>query len=145
MKLIVILVCSGIFVSSCSTSTEQSGNSTDLDSTSVEVLTTESGEGIEKVEEVIHADYEEFYESGALKIEGNFDENEARNGLWISYYENGQKWSESFYSHGKKEGHSVTFFPNGKIRYVGEYKNDLKTGLWRFYDEVGDLVKEETY
>ncbi len=73
------------------------------------------------------------------------DDADARNGLWLSYYENGSKWSESMYVHGKKNGHSVTFFPNGKIRYIGEYKDDEKSGNWRFFDEVGLLVSEENY
>jgi antitoxin component YwqK of YwqJK toxin-antitoxin module len=39
----------------------------------------------------------------------------------------------------------VTFFPNGKIRYVGEYKDDEKSGNWKFYDEAGLLISEENY
>lgn len=90
-------------------------------------------------------DYQEFYDNGNLKIEGDFDENEARHGLWNAYYENGLKWSESFYAHGQKSGHSITFYPNGKVRYVGEYKNDVKIGHWQFYDEEGTLISEENY
>ncbi len=90
-------------------------------------------------------DYQEYYDSGILKIEGDYDENEARHGLWISYYESGIKWSESHYTHGKKFGHSITFFPNGKVRYVGEYADDKQIGHWSFYDEEGNLVKEEDY
>ncbi len=90
-------------------------------------------------------DYQELYETGAIKIEGNYDAEDQRQGLWVSYYENGIKWSESFYSHGIKSGHSVTFFPNGKVRYIGEYKEDKQIGNWRFYDEEGNLVTEENY
>lgn len=90
-------------------------------------------------------DYREFYETGELKIEGDFDENEERHGIWVSYYENGIKWSESNYSHGKRLGHSITFFPNGRVRYVGEYANDKQIGHWIFYDEDGKVVKEEDY
>lgn len=90
-------------------------------------------------------DYEEFYESGALKITGNYNELKQRSGVWTSFYENGTKWSESFYIDGIKEGHSITFFPNGKVRYIGEYKDDVKIGLWRFYSEDGTLNKEENY
>jgi antitoxin component YwqK of YwqJK toxin-antitoxin module len=90
-------------------------------------------------------DYQEFYETGELKIEGDYDDNEARHGLWLSYYENGIKWSESNYSHGVRMGHSITFFPNGRVRYVGEYADDKQTGHWIFYDEEGNVVKEEDY
>ena len=90
-------------------------------------------------------DYQEFYETGELKIEGDFDDNEARHGLWLSYYENGIKWSESNYSHGVRMGHSITFFPNGRVRYVGEYADDKQSGHWIFYDEEGNIVKEGDY
>ena len=91
------------------------------------------------------ADYQEYYESGKLKIEGNYDANNQRHGLWVSYYENGQKWSESVYKNGLKNGHSITFFPNGNVRYVGDYKEDKKTGTWTFYNETGEVSSEETY
>ncbi|NOQ73820.1 MAG: hypothetical protein GQ574_17565 [Crocinitomix sp.] len=90
-------------------------------------------------------DYQEFHETGELKIEGNYDDNEARHGLWVSYYETGIKWSESHYTHGTRNGHSITFFPNGKVRYVGEYTDDKQVGHWVFYDEEGNIVKEEDY
>jgi antitoxin component YwqK of YwqJK toxin-antitoxin module len=89
--------------------------------------------------------FQEFYPNGALKMEGKNDENGLRNGLWIAYYENGKKWSESYYVKGKKSGHSLSFYPNGNVRYVGEYLNDEKIGTWKFYDENGDLSNEETF
>lgn len=90
-------------------------------------------------------DYQEFHETGELKIEGNYDDNQERHGLWVSYYETGIKWSESNYNHGNKHGHSITFYPTGRIRYVGEYSNDEQVGHWTFYDEDGNVVKEEDY
>ncbi|MFT4600005.1 MAG: antitoxin component YwqK of YwqJK toxin-antitoxin module [Arenicella sp.] len=89
--------------------------------------------------------FKEYFPNGALKIEGKNNAEGNRNGLWISYYDNGIKWSESYYDNGIRDGHSLTFFPNGGIRYIGEYKNDIKIGLWKFYDEAGELVKEEQF
>lgn len=89
--------------------------------------------------------YIEKYPNGQVKMEGMLNKQNERNGLWISYYENGVKWSESYYEHGLLNGHSVTFFPNGKIRYVGEYINDEKVGEWKFYDEAGELSKTENF
>lgn len=87
----------------------------------------------------------EYHPNGKLKIKGKLNANGNRQGLWIAYYDNGIKWSESYYTDGKRDGHTLTFHPNGQVRYVGEYKNDLKIGLWRFYDESGELEKEENY
>ena len=104
----------------------------------------------EIVEEIVAdpnapGDYEEYYPNGALKIKGKNNSEGNREGLWISYYDNGIKWSESYYDNGIKNGHSLTFFPNGGIRYVGEYDNDVKIGTWKFYDETGELVNEEEF
>ena len=90
-------------------------------------------------------EYLEYYPSGILKIKGFHNQALNRDGLWISYYEEGTKWSESYYLDGKRDGHSITFYPNGQIRYVGEYKKDEKIGTWTFYDEAGNLTHEEKY
>lgn len=90
-------------------------------------------------------DYVEYHENGNVKIKGQYDQGNERTGLWISYYDNGIKWSESYYIKGKKDGHSFTFYPNGKIRYRGEYDMDQKTGKWTYYDESGNVTNEENY
>jgi antitoxin component YwqK of YwqJK toxin-antitoxin module len=95
--------------------------------------------------EVKPGDYYEYHESGGLKIRGFYNDDLTREGLWISYYENGTKWSEAYYSAGKRDGHNITFYPSGKIRFVGEYKDDIKTGTWTFYDEAGAVSKIENF
>jgi antitoxin component YwqK of YwqJK toxin-antitoxin module len=89
--------------------------------------------------------YQEFYDNGALKIEGNKDINGQRSGIWTSYYENGIKWSETYYRKGLKDGHSITFYPNGQVRFIGEYKNDEKYGEWTFNNEDGHPISTESY
>lgn len=135
---IITLSITLLFLVSCSNETD------------VTTETQEIEEIVEPIEEPTPdpnqpGEYQEFYPSGALKIEGKNNSKGHRNGLWISYYENGIKWSESYYVDGIKNGHSLTFFPNGGIRYVGEYKNDIKIGLWKFYDEAGEIVNEEEF
>lgn len=116
------------------------------------VSTTETVENQEKIDSISVDEqitqpglFQEYHPNGALKMEGKHDENGLRTGLWISYYENGIKWSESYYIKGKKSGHSLSFFPNGAVRYVGEYLDDQKVGTWKFYDENGELTNEETF
>lgn len=87
----------------------------------------------------------EYHPNGNIKMEGRLNDEGQRQGLWIAYYENGTKWSESYYVDGIRDGHSLSFYPNGRIRYVGEYKNDVKVGTWKFYNEDGTLATEETY
>lgn len=90
-------------------------------------------------------EYIEYHPNGGIKIKGVYSETLTREGLWVSYYDNGIKWSESYYLNGKLDGHSLTFYPNGKIRYLGEYVEDKKTGTWTFYDDAGNVTKEEKY
>lgn len=108
-------------------------------------IETESLDSVVASEPSLAGNYQENYPNGALKIEGETNAKGNRDGLWISYYEDGTKWSESYYNDGSKEGHTLSFFPNGQARYVGEYKNDLKTGTWKFYAEDGELIKEESF
>ena len=148
------IILSSFILFSCDNSSSESIPEIDTQeqtNDTISQLTEPANEGLDFVipetptDTILKKDYQEFYPTGELKIHGDYDENEARQGLWISYYENGKKWSESNYSHGVKAGHSITFFPNGRVRYVGEYANDKQVGNWTFYDEDGKVVKEENY
>lgn len=81
-----------------------------------------------------------YYENGQLKIEGKYNDKGERNGLWQSYYESGQRWSSIMYYHGKKNGWEINFYPNGRVRYKGEYRMGEKINEWEYYDEQGNLV-----
>jgi uncharacterized protein len=37
------------------------------------------------------------------------------------------------------------FSRKGKLYSIGEYKNDLKTGLWKYFNRIGILVAEGKY
>jgi len=87
----------------------------------------------------------ERYDNGNLKTEGWRNSSSQRDGIWYSYYEHGSKWSAMSYNNGIKEGQSVVYFPNAKIHYKGQYKNDKKAGTWIFYTENGDVKNEEKY
>ena len=112
------------------------------DSTSEETIENQ----VQNVIEIVPGgEHMEYHENGQLKIEGQYDDNSQRTGLWISYYEDGTKWSESYYVNGVQDGHSLTFFPNGQVRFVGEYKQGEKIGEWTFYDESGEVTNTEVF
>jgi antitoxin component YwqK of YwqJK toxin-antitoxin module len=83
----------------------------------------------------------EYNEDGTLFKEGPL-ENQRRHGAWKSYYRDGTLWSENNYNHGAINGKTVTYFPNGKKRYEGYFNNASKTGIWKFWNEQGEFVKE---
>jgi antitoxin component YwqK of YwqJK toxin-antitoxin module len=145
-KVIYILLL--ISVSSCQTQNKK---------TTSKVKTTENTQSInsskdefaeDKSSKVVsnnpNGEYLELYANGKIKIEGQKKDG-LRNGVWYSYFENGNKWSETSYINGQKNGVSIVNYPNGKIHYKGQYKNDKKSGNWYFYKEDGNLDYEENY
>jgi antitoxin component YwqK of YwqJK toxin-antitoxin module len=60
-----------------------------------------------------------------------------KDGLWISYYANGNKMSEGRYALGKKEGVWIQYWQNGNKKSEGTFKNGVFTGLYTSYYENG--------
>jgi len=64
--------------------------------------------------------------------------NGKKDGLSISWYENGQKADERNYRNGKQEGSGaygeaglwISWHPNGQKHLEGNYRNGKKEGLW---------------
>lgn len=101
-------------------------------------------------EELIERDgnyFKEYYPGKKqLKMEGQFDDQQQRQGFWKYYSEAGVTISISEYEHGKREGVSLVFFANGNPNYEGQYKNDKPVGIWKTYDEkTGKLKTEKNY
>jgi len=101
-------------------------------------------EGAKIVSDNPNGEYLELYANGKIKIEGQKKDN-LREGVWYSYFENGNKWSETAYEKGIKKGATLVNYPNGKPHYKGQYKNDEKSGAWTFYKEDGTIDYEENY
>ena len=113
--------------------------------TPVEEKTTEKQEDLPLVVQE-NGRYVEWYPGRKqIKIEGREDREGKRNGVWKMYDEEGYELSITVYKHGKKHGHIIVYHPNGALYYTGEYENDERVGEWRFYNEQGELVKEENY
>lgn len=111
-----------------------------------ETKIVDKGPLTEKLKDTLDFEYKEWYPGRVhLKIEGHFDENNARHGSWVSYYLDGKVWSMTTYTHGLKQGFSIVKHANGAIYYRGEYQNDLKVGLWTFHNDKGEFAKEVNY
>lgn len=87
--------------------------------------------------ELVLYGYEELYLSGEIKITGKYTANRKRDGLWESFYENGTLWSIGSFSNGIESGEKRVWYPDGKLRYKGNIKNDKPVGSWQFWDEKG--------
>jgi hypothetical protein len=89
-------------------------------------------------------DYVKKYPNGIIQFQGGYRFG-LRHGQWMSFYENGEKWSETFYDKGKRQGASNVYYLSGKLHYAGWYKNDLRDSLWLFYDEAGKEIDRRAY
>lgn len=81
-------------------------------------------------------DYEDRYKNGLVKFKGQYRFGK-RHGMWLSFFDNGLKWSELEYDKGNRNGINIVYYTNGKPRYKGFYKNDLRDSVWQFYDTTG--------
>ncbi len=77
-----------------------------------------------------------------VQIQGARDKNKVRDGKWVALSPKGTELSYTFFVKGKREGHSFVKYPNGIMRYHGEYLHDEQIGVWKEYDEQGKLIKE---
>ncbi|MBN2668720.1 MAG: hypothetical protein JXR60_05760 [Bacteroidales bacterium] len=61
-------------------------------------------------------------------------------GKIVGYYvEIDQKKYEEFYDKGIKSGVYRSWFKNGYLKMTGRYQNDKRVGVWKWYDEKGQL------
>lgn len=80
-----------------------------------------------------------------IKFQGTQDEEGRRHGKWLFFSEEGEELSMTMYMNGKKHGHSIVKYPNGGIRYTGEYIDDQPVGIWKTYATNGEMTNKKDY
>lgn len=88
--------------------------------------------------------YITYYNNGQKKTESNFTDGK-ENGLVTWWYENGQKELEENYKFGKKTGLRIEWYENGRKRREQIYKYDKRDGLMITWDNNGNITGMETY
>ena len=136
MKNFILYITVPLWIMSCSDQSDQQINNTSDDAPPSE----------EKLKDTVSRQVSEWYEGKEqIKMKGQIDENKQRHGKWVYYSQTGLELSMTTYTHGMKEGFSVVKYPNGALHYRGEYRNNVKVGLWSFYNDKGELVNELNY
>lgn len=64
---------------------------------------------------------------------------------YVAYHPNGQKMIELFSKDGVFYGMSAAWHENGQVRMSGEVKGYANVGIWREWDEEGNLIEETDY
>ena len=93
--------------------------------------------------ELKNGQYKWYYEDGKLKARSWFVMGQ-RDSLYTSYFRSGGLKEEVIYRQGKLNGTGKTFYPGGGIENIGEYVNDQKDGVWKYY-EGGVLIRTEKW
>jgi len=85
-----------------------------------------------------------FEDTKIVAEEGNYKE-DLKEGLWISYFEDGNKKYEEQYLNDNKNGKSIAYFETGEISAAEEYLNGQKTGKSIAYFKTGRISSETEY
>ncbi len=97
--------------------------------------------------------WKEFYSNGIVKMEGRYLDDK-RDGYFKEYNIKGSLLSTSKYVKGvlqkdvpelAKVDIRKEYYPTGKIKYIGGYKDSLPQGPHRKYDESGNIVSAKIY
>ena len=85
------------------------------------------------------------FKNGIMIGEGVVTEKGERDGFWKEYYDSGQLRAEGNYDKDNKTGRWKFYFLNGETEQEGVYRNGKPDGPWRWYYDTGALLREEYY
>lgn len=84
------------------------------------------------------------YKSGKIKSVSTY-KNRALDGVFCSYYSNGQIENQSFYINGELNGEVKYFYKNGQLESICNYKSGFRNGVFLYYDSLGTLRNKCTF
>lgn len=91
-----------------------------------------------------HGTWRSFYSDGKTELIRKY-KNGKLEGIYAQLSVTGDTTYRSFFVNGKAEGEVIWTYENGITETIANYANDQKNGLQLFYDDWGNLIKEETH
>ena len=87
----------------------------------------------------LNGEFKEFFENGSLFQVGTFKNGDMKN-IKV-FYENGNlKFEQNLKD---RKGKYRGYYPNGMLEVEGEVFQGDEIGLWKYYNEEGNLLKTE--
>ncbi|MCK9611354.1 MAG: DUF3352 domain-containing protein [Bacteroidales bacterium] len=78
------------------------------------------------------------------RVEATFVDDEIT-GKYREFYENGNRKALLNFEKGIPEGDAEFYYDSGVIKIEGQYKNGVKEGKWKHYNETGELITKEKW
>jgi len=86
-----------------------------------------------------------YNDNGLLLSEGIIDEAGNRNGKWKDLYANGKIKAEGQYLNNRRSGMWKFYNTSERIEQTGSFNSGRPDGNWKWYYEDGSLLREEEY
>jgi len=84
------------------------------------------------------------YPNGIIKERSSYLSGR-RQGECQSFYPNGKLQSDDFFVGGLIDGSTTVYYDNGEKEYEGACNKGKPSGVWKFYDNKGTLVRSKNY
>ena len=96
------------------------------------------------VDGIKHGKFKLYFSNGNIAASGQIDSNK-NTGKWQYYYESGSLESEGIFVNDLPEGKWVWYYVTGILKEEGYYDLGKRTGIWKSFDEKGDLINETDF
>ena len=101
-------------------------------------------DGVQHSKEIKNGLFISFYNNGALKEKGEYYNN-VKDGWWNGYYKSGKISYNIDYIEGSGAYTSFYDMKNTLTKKLGYYTDEVKNGLWRDYNPDGELLRSYYY
>ena len=93
----------------------------------------------------LHGSWKTYFKNGRLGIVSNWENGTELNQTKFTYYENGQLKGRAEFKGDDFNGLREEFHENSQLKQTGSYQDGKPTGLWKLFDEEGNLTKTTEY
>lgn len=85
-----------------------------------------------------------YHDNGQLDSKGEYKNGEM-NGAWVYYHNNGILIGKGNWHKGKRDGLWERYYNNGRLWYKGQYNKGVQHGHWATYEHDGQLTEKGHY
>ena len=85
-----------------------------------------------------------YYESGQLQEEDKYADDKLEGEVKL-YFESGKLNEVSNYKEGKLDGNYIAYYGSGQKKTEGKYKADTQVGIWKEWDDKGNLLTQKSF